>query len=492
MSDSPISNARRLLRILNNDRPLLVRLDNYARGIQDDPYMPSSADDEYRLLAQRSKTNMCEFVLNTAMQPLFVDSFRALESQYEEMADAAWRHWQRSRMESRQSSIYRGAGTFGHSFVLTEKDSKRGVVSRGLSALRTTAIYDVPATDDNPVAALTVTAWPTDKGRGTAVMWDRKYRYDVTFRGLGDDDGVSVVSRSSHGCSENPVTRFHLLVDLEGRTTGVVEPMLDLQDRLNQTVFDLLVTQTYASFKVRTVTGMAPPFQMKALTDAEGNIIGSEPILDPATGQPIPTGVSLSAKRMMFAADPDVKFGTLDETPLEGFISSINMTMRQSAALSQTPPHHMLGEIANLSAEALEAAEQALARKVAEFQRGFGEAWERVFRIAAELEGISVEDSDDNMTGEVVWRDMGQAQLAQSGDALGKFAEGLGVPKRGLWERVPGVTKQELARWDELREEEDAELQMRAALERAAQVERPGYRDDPQAEPDPAQPAAAA
>src|SRR5690606_41084704 len=55
-----------------------------------------------------------------------------------------------------------------------------------------------------------------------------------------------------------PMVRFAQDVDLEGRATGVVWPLIPIQNRGNHTVFDLLVAQTYGSFQDRTISGMAP------------------------------------------------------------------------------------------------------------------------------------------------------------------------------------------------------------------------------------------
>lgn len=130
------------------------------------------------------------------------------------------------------------------------------------------------------------------------------------------------------------MTRFSAYVDLEGRTLGVIEPMICLQDRINQTVFDLLLAQSYGSTKVRTVTGMAPPVQRNPET--------GEPVLD-ELGNPIPLQINHNSRRFLFAEDPDVRFGSLDETPLQGFIESIDMSIRHLSALAQAPPHHLLG-----------------------------------------------------------------------------------------------------------------------------------------------------
>ncbi|MEO7897024.1 MAG: phage portal protein [Pseudolysinimonas sp.] len=457
---SPASLAKQLLGILYKDRARLERIDDYLHGRHDDPYMPETADAEYKMLARRSVSNWMPLLVGTPAQALCVDGFRrGLPGELPKGNDGStlpeWDHWERSRLGARQAAVYRSALSYGHSFTLTEK-AKGRVRSKGLSAMKTAALFEDPANDEIPFAALTIVQQPRGDERGIARLWDARNEYRVTFKSLSDLDGVKVHNGRRHGSSECPVTRFAALVDLEGRTIGVIEPMIELQDRINQTVFDLLIAQTGGSFKVRYASGMAPPIKRDPET--------GEPELDDQ-GNPKPLPINLNAKRFLFSEDADVKFGTLDETPLGGYIESIDMSIRHLAAVSQTPPHHLLGQIANLSAEALLAAETALSRKIEEFRRVFSEAWERVFRLAAELAGDAV--SADDFHGEVLWRDMEQRSLAQSADALGKLAESLGVPKRGLWRRVPGVTQNEIDDWEDLREEEDAELMLASSVRRA-------------------------
>ncbi|MFE2104316.1 phage portal protein [Kitasatospora sp. NPDC059463] len=447
--------------MLNRDRDRLRRIDDYLHGRHDDPYMPPQADDEYRLLARRSISNWMPLLVSTPAQSLYVDGFRpgttgqGLPAEADSTT-AEWAHWQHSRLDARQAAVYRGALAYGHSFTLTERNRAGRVRTKGLSALRTAALYEDAANDDTPFAALTVTVWPSAESIGRARLWDSRREYAVTFKSLDDRKSITVSDARRHGASECPITRFAALVDLEGRTVGVIEPMIALQDRINQTIFDLLLSQTYGSTKVRTVTGMAPPVQRDPET--------GEAVLD-AAGNPIPLPINHNARRFLFAEDPDVRFGSLDETPLGGFIDSVDMSIRHLAAVSQTPPHHLLGQIANLSAEALLAAEQALSRKIAEFRVAFGESWERVFRLAADLAGHT--SSAEDYQGEVIWRDMESRSLAQAADALGKLREQLGIPARGLWRRVPGVTQTEIEDWEQHAEDEDPVGQLATALKRA-------------------------
>ncbi|WP_018728513.1 phage portal protein [Salinispora pacifica] len=450
---SPRRLAAQLLLILDRDADRLERIDNYMQGRHDDPYMPENSDDEYKLLAKRAISNWMPLLVKTPTQALYVDSFRHGDKAPSGKSPS-WKHWQRSRLTARQIPVHRGALTYGHSFTVTEK-TPRGVKTRGLSAMRTAALFEDPANDETPHAALTVTRKPADGSPGKATLWDGTHEYAVAFSSYTDPKSIRVEKGMRHGASECPVTRFVAYVDLEGRTVGVVEPMIPVQNRIGQTIFDLLVAQTYGSTKARWATGMAPPLKRDPET--------GEPILN-EDGNPIPLPMNYNAKRFLFAEDETTKFGSFDETPLDGFISSVDMSIRHLSAISQTPPHHLLGQIANLSAEALLAAETALSRMVEEFRTSFGESWERVDRLAAELNNESLDDYEV----EVIWRDMELKSLAQSADGLGKLAELLGIPKRGLWARVPGARQSELDEWERLYEEENADLAISQALRRSS------------------------
>lgn len=445
--------------------------------------MPDLADEEYKLLAKRCITNVIPLLVGTPVQGLYVDGFRPgnAKTSTSDQKNPEWEHWQRSRLDARQAAVYSGAVSYGHSFAVTELTApgSKEAVTKGLSALRTAALFDDPANDDTPITAITVTQLPGPERPGKAILWDERGKYQVSFKSWTDTEieKLAVSDGVRHGSIECPVTRFAATIDLDGRTMGIVEPVIALQDRINQTVFDLLVAQTYGSFKVRWATGMAPPVLMEPVyeLDVDGNFVldasgekiieDYKPRLD-SNGLPIPAPVNLNARRFMFGEDPTVKFGAIDGTPLEGYIRSVEMSIRQFSAISQIPPHHLLGEIINLSAEALMAAETSLQRMISLFQTMFGESWERVFRLANQLEGRP----SDEMKGEVRWREMESRSLAQAGDGLGKMAEKLGAPKKGLWRRIPGMTETEYNEWVALAEEEkeeDSQTQLANAINRA-------------------------
>lgn len=456
MATNPVALAKKALAILEDDAERLKKIDQYHLGQHVKPYTPPGASQEFKDLAERAITNWMPNLVQTSGQALFADNYRrdGIDDMIETAESKEWEHWQRSRLDANQSPIHYAALKFGHSFAVTERDRKGKVITKGLSTLRTVTLYEDIATDLDPVAAVYFKRFATGtdaKERGHVIVWDETKRFELWYDSK-QNWGLRPKGISNHGNTQCPVTRFTAFRDLEGRTWGVIEPMIPIQDRINQTIFDLLVAQTYTSFTVRYVTGMAPPMKMRTNEDGE-----LEPVLD-EDGNPIPDKQYINAARWFYGEDKDVKFGDLPAGDLTGFIAAAELAVRHLSALSQTPPHFLLGEIANISAEALEAAETALARRIEEFRTSFGESWERVMRLAAELEGDA--EAIDDYSGEIIWRDLGASSLAQSADALGKFAEALGIPKRGLWSRVPKASKTELAYWERLRQEDDREMQL--------------------------------
>jgi hypothetical protein len=234
------------------------------------------------------------------------------------------------------------------------------------------------------------------------------------------------------------VVRFVNTDDLDGDgVMGEVEPLIDAQDQLNMTTFNLMMAQQYAAFRQRWVTGMVPP------EDESGNPV--EPFRSRVDG-------------LFVAEDADTKFGEFGATDLKGYLDSTEATIRHIATLSQVPPYHLLGHMTNLSAEALAAARDGLDRKCGERESSFGEAWEQTLRLA----GLAAGDREAwaDTSAQVVWRDTSARSLAQTVDALGKLVTMLGVPPQELWERVPGVTQTDVERWKTAAHETDAMARM--------------------------------
>lgn len=429
--------AKRANETLRQDRiRILDKCDNYLRGIHDKPYFPNTATKETRMLAERAVTNWMPLLVGVPSQVSLVDGFRrAGVDNPPEFAT-----WDENRMGSRQTRTYRSALTYGHSFVAVDVRNRKRIKLRSLSPLNTVAFYDDPGSDTWPVYVYHILENPTGDIPGRALYWDDQIQCEMSFTSEGDFTPIENTG-FNHGLEVCPVGRFVCELDLEGRVRGLVEMMMPIQNRINQTVFDLMVAQTYGAFMQRWAAGLTgdPVFDENGepLLDDEGNVVTKSIETDPS--------------RFLTSDDPNTKFGTLDATPLDGFIAALEAAIHHFAAISQIPPHALLGQMANLSAEALAAAEAQLMRFVETLQNSWGETWLGIFQLIAKAKGVDVDEANG---GQVRWRDMRAKTLASTIDALGKGAQMLDIPKRGLWSRFPGATDADVEEWTRLAEEQ--------------------------------------
>lgn len=388
----------------------------YHRGRFRKPYQPKTATAEFKSLVEKSRTNVVRLVVSTLTQRLIVDGYKASSTAIDNAAPWDW--WQANGLDSRQKALYDQVAVngYGYALVLPGDD---GPVIRPQSPRTWWAEYT--DFDDN---------WPTlglrcDLDDESGQVW-RLLDADeyLTVRRQKGGSGFEIVDQRLHQLGVCPLVIFRNEHCLDGWPVGEVEPVMDVQDRLNQTVFDLLVAQTYSAAPQKYIAGLSAP------VDESGN-----PILD----------FRAFAKSVWVDPDPNTKFGSLPEANLANLVTAIESTLRVYGLMSQTPPHYLLGDLVNLSAEALLAADTTLAKKCQDRQALHGESWEQTLRLAAIAAGDANAATDNES--QVIWRDTEPRSIAQMVDALGKLATMLQVPPEALWEKVPGVTRTDLELW---------------------------------------------
>lgn len=443
-----------LLPIWGGEQERLDRIDRWYRWQHDPVKTPRGATPELKALVELSKTPWLNLVVSTIAQTMYVDGYRSPNG--EQFTVVPWRAWQRNDFDARQLAIHRGALAYGYSYATAmpgEVDGERAAVLRGVSPRRMQAVYADPAEDDWPMYAVRVER--NGRAQMIRVLDDTAEYWLTTERGQPE-----LIEYRTHGLGVCPVVRYWDHRDLDGRTPGEVEPYIPVAARINKTAFDRMMTQHFASWKVRTIAGMVRP---EGASDAEVQ----------------QKKLQLRQDDILIAEDPDTKFGTLDETPLDGFIAAWESDIEALAAVTQTPTHALTGKLINLSAEALAAARAALVQKVTEIRTGYGKGHGQLLRLAAFIEGDEAAATD--FEAHVTWQDMEIRSLSQAVDALGKAVQMLNIPPRALWPRIPGVTKADVDEWARMAEEDDtvgallAELQAQseAAAADAAAVGAP-------------------
>ncbi len=405
----------------------LERLYSYIHGRQRFLWLPSSAPAEVRRIAEMSRVNVLGLVVDSMAQSMYVDGYRAPRGESEA---PAWDVWQRNRMDARQLGVHRAALGYGVSYTTILPGEPVSVI-RGHSPRNMTAVYGDD--DDWPL-------WALEKRRSAtsgATLY-RLFDDEMTYwMSVDAGNKVEFVSSEEHGLGVVPVVRFLARSDLDDEVTSEIDDLISLQDQINLTTFGLLVVQHYGAFPQKWIAGWM------AETEDEQ--------------------VQVAANKVLTFEDPDTKLGEFSAANLSGYIESRRDSLRNLAAISQTPAHALRGELVNLSAEALAAAEQAERRKITERETMFGEAWEQTLSLAARAAGI-----ESDPAAQVRWKDTEARAFAATVDALGKMVQMLGIPAEELWERVPGATQQDVERWKATAAQGDSFAQLNAILERQA------------------------
>jgi hypothetical protein len=436
--------TKRLLEYKSTESARLDRIYQYLRdpdiqkaslqlgGTANGPlrWLKKGVPDDVRRLAEMSRVNMLKYVVKSTTQDLYIDGYRAPKAEDEA---PTWATWQRNRMDARQIGVHRSALSYGAAYVIVLPGDPVSVI-RGASPRKLTAVYGDD--DDWPELALEERR-SAKKDVALYRLYDAQNAYWVEV----DSKGIaSIANTQEHGAGYVPVVRFVNEIDDDGCIEGEVEPLIPLQDQINVTTFGLHVAQHYGAFRQRYIIGWTATDE-KAAAEASAR------------------------KLWTFEDAPDeVQVGEFAQTDLSGYINSREASLRHLATISQTPAHELLGQLVNLSAEALAAAERSHRAKVTERQVTFGEAWEQVLELAAKFDGETADPQS-----QVRWRDTEARSLSAVADALGKLVAGLGVPPQELWERIPGVSQSDVERWKATASQADAISQLTATLDRQSQ-----------------------
>ena len=473
-----VANNTLLSRQAEQDR--LRHISRYVRGKHDPPFAPRGVNAEYRWIMKKSRRNFLPLVVSVISQNLHVDGYRpsgdtANEVLAPQKPQPGWQSFRANRMVSRQHGVHRSVIKYGSSYVVVlpgqlstdeEQGSQDVPVIRPVSPRRMTAMYADDVDDEWPQYAIEVRQVNLPKGRSKVYVsvYDEDKRYILASQVLGGIGSVASYNLqlaeagdpllngqspiSTHGLGICPVIRFLFETDLDGEEdcSGEIEPIIPIQDQINFDTFNLMMSEQYAAIRQRWVTGMAP-------VDEQGR-----------EQAPFRPGVD----RVWAAEDPNTHFGEFSETPLQPFSGVREDGIRHMATVTQVPPYQLLGQIANMSAEALAAAKDGQDRHVDELKANLTDPWRNVFRLESLARGDKQGWND--LFGTVVWRDTSTRSFSATIDGLTKLAQMLGVPVQELWKYIPGVTAEDVQAWLLAAQREQAQAIVEQAIAQAQQA----------------------
>lgn len=396
--------------------------------------IPEDAPPLMKELARVSETNYLPLLVKTFSQVMKVDGYQTVDA---EGFESPWAWWQRNRMDSRQTGLTRSAISYGAAYAT----ALPGTYGRGLpgaaislySPRQMTSLYQDPEADEWPMLAVAV----DESGDGSQIvtLFDEecRYRFGVQGsrrRGLFTDaatiplgtGSLTFLDFEAHDLGVAPVIRYRDRNLLGGEEQyGIVEPLMQVQERINETTFEMLVAQYFQAFKQRYVLGWVPKDETEVFKSGAG-------------------------KMWYLDEDPaEVKIGELEGGSPQPYIEPRNSALRDFAAIGQVPVQSLgIDGISNISDATLAGLEAAKNREGGEIMTSLGESHEQLFRLCALIDG-NVAAADD-YNSEVRWRNFEARSFAQTVDGLGKLATMLGLPADILVEDVPGYTGQKLER----------------------------------------------
>jgi hypothetical protein len=447
----------RLLDRLAARRPAISRYYAYYRGDHPLPWAPAEVRDTYLALMQMSRANWCRLIVKAPAERLRVVGMRFSEPGYD--TEAWQRYWQGNRLDLESRMVHDTALVAKRGFVLvwpTDGDGPPTITPEHPSQV---LVDYEPGCRRDARAGLKEFSDFSAKRR-YCTMWTRWKVYNwwapLPSYGPGttpskarwqpwDDPARGVVPEAGNPLGAVPLVEFvcdpDMLDDPMGELDGGV---LDVQDRINRTILDRMVTSNFSSFKQKWVTGLDIP------KDDQGNDI--EPF-------------KLAANRLLQAENPDARFGEFSESSLTGYIASVESDIQHLAATTRTPPHYLLGQSGAFpSGSSLKATETGLVAKVCERRDSFTESWEDAMRLALLADGDTERAGD--MALSMVWKDPESRSLAEVVDAATKMVA-INVPWREVMAFI-GYSPTEIDRLDAERSEDLATAILAPAPQPAA------------------------
>ncbi len=249
---------------------------------------------------------------------------------------------------------------------------------------------------------------------------------------------------------EVPIVEIANRARLHGKPQSEIAQVAPLQDGVNTLWAHLFTGADFAALPQRVVLGMDKP---------------TRDIIDPETGdildvEDIPLG-QYSRDRLLWLSKAGAQIAQFTAADLTAYLKVIDQCVRHIAAQTRTPPQYLLGEMANIAADALESAESGLVAKAMDKQLHFGADLREIMRLEALAAGDPARAASLAM-GRTVWRDAQFRSVAQYADALTKY-KAIGVPDEALWRMIPGVPPEQVEEWIRLRDEQAAAAAQAAA-----------------------------
>ncbi|MFZ1719974.1 MAG: phage portal protein [Candidatus Moraniibacteriota bacterium] len=432
---------------------------NYYDGDHELQFATEKFKNAFGKLFHEFALNLCPAICDAVRDKLILTGFGVEEAAGEtDIPNAAWKIWQDNRMTTRSGQIHREAVVNGDAYAIVWVDAEKRTTIYPNKAATCTVMYD----EETPGKILWAAKyWPVTIGKDKRIRLnlyypDRIERYISEKKVDGElpkeskayieytDDGGKAVIANPYGVV--PVFHFGNNSDIGSFGRSEISSAVPVQDALNKSVLDMLVTMEFSSYRQRWATGI-------------------ELEIDDATGKAMPPYIA-GIERLWINENPDVKFGTFDESNIEHFIKVKDGFRVDLAAVSGTPLYYFMQTGAQFpSGESLKKAETRFINKVRDRQESFGQVWEDLMSFALRIDGGK---KDIRLFAE--WEDPAPMSEKEQLEVLMQKQD-LGIPDEQLWSEA-GYGEDDIKKFTEAKAQaaEDAVTRFNAGEEEPVPV----------------------
>ncbi|MFB7288986.1 phage portal protein [Actinacidiphila glaucinigra] len=464
--------ARRLVDVLASELTSrsadVLRNDRYYRG----KHPLNFASDEFqKYCADRYKGFSDNWVQPVADSPVERLTVTGIQAPGASKADAElWGVWQRNGLDADSQLGFLGAGNAARSFVLVwgdpDDDDTPCVTFEDAS---TAIVQYVPGSRRKRRAAMKM--WQDGFSEfATLYLPDEVWKFERPLSSgekkspqmAEADEVVDGWTPREMDAEPNPQPNpmgVVPMVELPNRPLLAADPVSDIsgvismQDAINLLWALLFTGADFASLAQRIIIGAEVP--KIPILDANGQKVGEKPI----------DLKKFVNDRILWLENPNAKVESWPAASLTAYTDIIEVAVGHIAAQTRTPQHYLVGKMANLSGDALIAAETGLVKRAEEKQLWFGQALREVFQLICLARGEDARGRE-LAAGTVLWRDPQSRNLAQLTDSLLKLKQ-VGFPFEWLAQRF-GLTPTEVTTLMEMRTREADLDPVSAIMSRAA------------------------
>ncbi len=426
----------------------------YYRGEHPLNFASSEFQEFFGKRYSRFSDNWCGVVADAPVERLTVTGVKPYG--VDKADDESWRVWMTNGLDADSQLGFLGAGNGARSFALvwngdngpiptvTFEDASQAIVAYRAGSRRERVAAAKWWQDGSTEY---VTLYTADE------LWkfERSLQKQTKTSGMAAvDDEIRAWEMRDTGDEPNPQVNpmgVVPMVEMPNRPLLVGEPISDItgvmamQDAINLIWAQLLTASDFASFAQRVVLGAEMP--KIPILDAAGKVIGERPVdLN-----------KFAIDRVLWVEDENAKIAEWSANDLTNYTSVLEVAVGHIAAQTRTPAHYLIGKMANLSGDALIAAETGLTKKCQEKQLWYGAGLREMFALVARAQGNDAK-ADALSAGGVMWADVESRNQAQLADSLVKL-QAVGFPFEWLAQKY-GLTPPEISELMVMRETQAA------------------------------------